>query len=117
MLTRLLLYGAAGLLISSAAQPPRHARLQLKPDGQSLDAAYCATPIGLHPGSTYAGGACQLWKLVPNGEGQYRRRLKVNHQDLDAVNCAAKVGLNPGSASAHGACQFWRLVPESARSG
>ncbi len=70
---------------------------------------------GSNPGSTYAGGACQLWKLVPNGDGYYRLQLKINGQYLDAVNCTATLGLNSGSTYADGACQLWRLVPESVR--
>ena len=41
-------------------------RLQLKTNGKYLDAKYCSDEVGLNPGSTYADGACQLWKLVPN---------------------------------------------------
>ena len=64
---------AAGLSLflvnGAAAQDHRdtYYRLQLKVNGQYLDAAYCSTTISLNPGSSYADGACQLWRLVPGG--------------------------------------------------
>lgn len=114
MFARMLLSCAAGLLVSSAAaQSPRSYRLQLKSDGQSLDADHCASPVALNPGSRSAGGACQLWRLIPAGGGYDRLQLKSNRQDLDAASCSSPIGLNPGSTYADGACQLWRLVSES----
>lgn len=116
---RTALLCTAGVLVSAApsaqAQSPQFYRLQLKSDGQYLDADHCASPVTLNPGSTFAGGACELWRLVPAGGGYYRLQLKYNRQYLDAVNCTATLGLNPGSTYADGACQLWRLVPESVR--
>jgi hypothetical protein len=42
-------------------------RIQLKHGEQYLDADHCSTTISLNPGSDFAGGACQLWRLVPGG--------------------------------------------------
>lgn len=39
-------------------------RLQLKQGGKYLDAVNCSDNVALNPGSTYADGACQLWRLV-----------------------------------------------------
>ena len=41
-------------------------RLQLKSSGYYLDADHCSTKVGMNPGSDYADGACQLWRLVPS---------------------------------------------------
>ncbi|OLV20015.1 hypothetical protein [Deinococcus marmoris] len=69
MFRKALLLCAAGVLASSAtlalAQSPQFYRLQLQSDGQYLDADHCTATLGLNPGSTYADGACQLWRLVP----------------------------------------------------
>ena len=89
----------------------RYYRLQLKQGGQYLDADHCSTKVALNPGSDYADGACQLWRLVPAGDGWSRLQLKQNGQYLDADHCSTKVGLNPGSDYADGACQLWRFVP------
>lgn len=89
----------------------RYYRLQLKQGGQYLDADHCSTKVGLNPGSDFAEGACQLWRLVPVGDGWSRLQLKQNGQYLDADHCTTKVGLNPGSDFEDGACQLWRFVP------
>ncbi|HEV7508673.1 MAG TPA: RICIN domain-containing protein [Thermoanaerobaculia bacterium] len=108
---------AAGLslfLVNGAtAQDHRDSyyRLQLKVNGQYLDADHCSTRISLNPGSSYDGGACQLWRLVPAGDGWSRIQLKVNGQYLDADHCSTTISLNPGSSYDGGACQLWRLVP------
>ena len=86
-------------------------RLQLKQGGKYLDAAYCSDQLALNAGSTYAHGACQLWRLVPAGDGWSRLQLKQGGKYLDATNCSDKVALSPGSTYANGACQLWRLVP------
>ena len=52
-------------LIAQSPAKQQYYRLQLKQGGQYLDAAYCSSTIGLNPGSDYAGGACQLWRLIP----------------------------------------------------
>ena len=86
-------------------------RLQLKSNGKYLDANKCSDQIGLNPGSSYADGACQLWRFVPAGGGYYRLQLKSNSKYLDAKYCSDEIGLNPGSNYAEGACQLWKLVP------
>jgi hypothetical protein len=86
-------------------------RIQLKHGGQYLDAEHCTTKVGLNPGSDFAGGACQLWRLVSAGDGWNRLQLKHGGQFLDADHCTTKVGLNPGSDFDGGGCQLWRLVP------
>jgi hypothetical protein len=88
-------------------------RLQLKHGEQYLDADHCSTTVGMNPGSAYENGACQLWRLVPAGDGWSRLQLKHGGQYLDADHCTTKVGLNPGSDYENGACQLWRLVPVS----
>jgi Ricin-type beta-trefoil lectin domain-like len=86
-------------------------RIQLKHGEQYLDADHCSATISLNPGSDFAGGACQLWRFVPVGDGWSRLQLKQGGQYLDADHCSAKISLNPGSDFAGGACQLWRLVP------
>jgi len=99
----------------AAAPPPpqsgRYYRLQIKQGGKYLDAVNCSDQVALNPGSTYAEGACQLWRLVPAGDGWSRLQLKQGGKYLDAVNCSEHLGLNGGSTYAGGACQLWRLVP------
>jgi hypothetical protein len=97
------------------AEGPSYYRLQLKVNGNYLDAAYCSDHVVLSPGrSTYAKGACQLWRLEPAGNGWYRLQLKVNGNYLDAAYCSNQVVLSPGrSTYAKGACQLWRLVPDN----
>ena len=90
---------------------PAYYRLQLKSGGKYLDAVHCSDQVALNPGSTYAGGACQLWRLVPAGDGWSRLQLKSGGKYLDAANCSDQVALNPGSTYAGGSCQLWRLVP------
>ena len=53
---------------------------QLKQGGQYLDAAYCGKTITLNGSLDYAGGACQLWRLVPVGGGWSRLQLKQGGQ-------------------------------------
>ncbi|MEO6000276.1 MAG: RICIN domain-containing protein [Chitinophagaceae bacterium] len=88
-------------------------RIQLKSSGNYLDADHCSTKLGLNPGSDYAEGACQLWRLVQVGDGWSRLQLKSNGQYLDADHCTTKIALNPGSEFSEGACQLWRFVPVS----
>jgi hypothetical protein len=40
-------------------------RLQSKHGNQYIDAAYCQPTFGLNPGSTYDGGACELFSIAP----------------------------------------------------
>lgn len=89
----------------------RYYRLQLKSNEYYLDADHCSTKVSLNPGSDYADGACQLWRLVPAGDGWSRLQLKSSGYYLDADHCSAKVGLNPGSDYDNGSCQLWRFVP------
>jgi hypothetical protein len=107
----LLLAAAATLLAASSAQALKYYRIQLKSSGQYLDATYCASPVSLNPGSSYANGACQAWAFIPAGDGWYKIQLKSSGQYLDAAYCSSPIGLNPGSSYAGGACQLWRLVP------
>ena len=86
-------------------------RLQLKAGGQYLDADHCSATISLNPGSSWDGGSCQLWRLVPAGDGWSRIQLKAGGQYLDADHCSAKISLNPSSNWDGGSCQLWRLVP------
>jgi hypothetical protein len=79
--------------------------------GKYLDAKYCGDQLNLNPGSTYADGACQLWRMVPAGGGWFRIQLKYNGKYLDADHCSDALNMNPGSDYAGGACQLWRMVP------
>ena len=92
-------------------QAARYFRLQLKHGGQYLDADHCGSPVTLNPGSTFENGACELWRLVPAGDGWSRLQLKHGGQYLDADHCGSPIGLNPGSTFEGGACQLWRFVP------
>jgi hypothetical protein len=91
--------------------PAGYTRIQLKHGGQFLDAAFCGKTITLNPGSTYEGGACQQWTMVPAGGGYYRIQLKHGDQILDAAYCGKTITLNAGSTYEGGACQLWRFVP------
>jgi hypothetical protein len=95
----------------SIVTQPKYYRLQLKSNQQYLDAKYCSSELGLNPGPGYQDGLCQLWRLVPNGDGWYRLQLKSNQQYLDAKYCSSELGLNPGPGYKDGLCQLWRLVP------
>jgi hypothetical protein len=86
-------------------------RLQVKHSGKYLDAVNCSAQVALSSGSTYAAGACQLWRFVPAGGGWNRLQLKQGGKYLDASYCSDNVVLNGSSAYAEGACQLWRLVP------
>ena len=112
-LLTMLISGFAGqsLIANIAVAGEQYYRLQLKSDGQFLDADHCSTTISLNPGSNHAGGACQLWRLIPAGGGWSRLQLKSDGQFLDADHCSTTISLNPGSNHAGGACQLWRFVP------
>jgi hypothetical protein len=86
-------------------------RLQLKQGGKYLDAVRCSDQVALNAGSTYANGACQLWRFVPAGDGWNRLQLKQGGAYLDASYCSDHVVLGGSSTYAEGACQLWRLVP------
>jgi hypothetical protein len=86
-------------------------RLQVKHSGKYLDAVNCSDQVALNAGSTYAAGACQLWRFVPAGDGWNRLQLKQGSKYLDASYCSEKVALNGNSSYAAGACQLWRFVP------
>jgi len=68
ILTALIL-GPVGqfFIAKSAGAEERYYRLQLKHGGQYLDADHCGDRISLNPGSDWENGACQLWRLVPEG--------------------------------------------------
>jgi hypothetical protein len=99
------------LLGAHDAVAQEYYRLQVKQGGKFLDAVNCSDNVALHPGSNYANGACQLWRLVHAGGGWSRLQLQHNGKYLDAVNCSDNVALHPGSNYANGACQLWRFVP------
>jgi ricin-type beta-trefoil lectin protein len=86
-------------------------RLQLKQGGKYLDAVHCSDQVALNAGSSYADGACQLWRFVPAGDGWNRLQLKQGGTYLDASYCSDHVVLGAESTYADGACQLWRLVP------
>ncbi len=86
-------------------------RLQMKSGGKYLDAVNCSEKVALNGGSAYAGGVCQLWRMVPAGGGWSRLQLKEGGKYLDSANCSDNVALNAASTYADGACQLWRLVP------
>ena len=73
------------LVPSTAAAQSSYYRLQLKNNSQFLDAKYCGQEITLNPGSDYDGGGCQLWRLVPAGDGWSRLQLKHGGAYLDAA--------------------------------
>jgi Ricin-type beta-trefoil lectin domain-like/Chaperone of endosialidase len=79
--------------------------------GEFLDAKFCGDTLNLNPGSSYDGGACQLWKLNPDSEGWSRLQLKENGKFLDARQCSDDLNMNPGSTFDHGSCQLWKFVP------
>jgi hypothetical protein len=93
-----------------ALRAPEYFRLQLKHNQKYLDAKQCTDDVGMNPGSEVEGGACQLWRLVPAGDGWSRLQLKHGQKFLDAKFCSDKLGLNAGSDFEGGACQLWRLV-------
>jgi hypothetical protein len=98
------------LVADDAVAQETYYRLQLKQGGKYLDAVNCSDQVAMNPGSTYANGACQLWRFVPAGDGWSRLQLKQGGKYLDAVNCSDQVAMNPGSTYANGACQLWRFV-------
>ena len=101
---------SAALVPSGAQAQGAYYRLQLKHNGQFLDADHCGNTMSLNPGSSWENGACQLWRLVPAGGGWSRLQLKHGGQYLDAAYCGNRLALNPGSDWEGGACQLWRLV-------
>jgi hypothetical protein len=101
---------AAAQTASLARRAPEYFRLQLKHNQKYLDAKHCTDAVGMNPGSDFEAGACQLWRLVPAGDGWYRLQLKRGQKFLDATFCSDNLGLNPGSDFEGGACQLWRLV-------
>ena len=85
-------------------------RLQVKHSGKYLDAVNCSDQLALNAGSTYAAGACQLWRFVPVGNGWNRLQVKHSGKYLDASYCSDNVVLNGNSSYANGDCQLWRLT-------
>ncbi len=81
------------------------------PGGGFLDANHCGDKLDLDAGSDYEGGACQLWRLVPAGEGWSRLQVKHDDRYLDADHCGDELDLNPGPGADGGSCQLWRFVP------
>lgn len=87
-------------------------RLVLKSSGQYIDADHCGTTVVTSAISDYADGACQLWRLVPVGDGWSGLQLKNGGQYLRADECSDQLILTPASAfDANDGCQLWRLVP------
>jgi hypothetical protein len=101
---------AAAQTANLARRAPEYFRLQLKHNQKYLDAKHCTDEVGMNPGSDFEGGACQLWRRVPAGDGWYRLQLKRGRKFLDAKFCSDNLALNPGSDFEGGACQLWRLV-------
>lgn len=110
-LAALIVSVGTSLLAPVAQAQEAYYRLQLKHNGQFLDADHCGSTMSLNPGSTWENGACQLWRLVPAGGGWSRLQLKHGGQYLDAAYCGNTLALNPGSDWEGGACQLWRFVP------
>lgn len=79
-----------------------------------LDNSGCDnTSIGLSVYSTAQNGACQLWKIVPQGNDFYRLLLKGSEGNtplyLDNRFCDQKtVGLPGYSDASAGSCQLWK---------
>ncbi len=91
---------------------PQPASAQAGDGGKYLDAKFCGDYLNLNPGSEYEGGACQLWKFVPTGDGWARLQLKHNGRFLDADHCTDNLNMNPGSNWDGGSCQLWKFLPE-----
>ena len=51
-------------------------RLQIKRNGKFLDADQCSDNVKLSELSTFADGACQLWRFVPAADGWARLQIK-----------------------------------------
>ena len=84
--------------------------LQLKYNKKYVDDEECKGDLYLNPGSREQGGACQLWKFVPDSGGWSRLQLKNNRQYLTASNCEDISLHDEASGDASG--QLWRLVPD-----
>src|SRR3984885_12852691 len=97
----------AGLLLSSPLASAQSG------GGKYLDAKFCSDELNLNPGSDFDNGSCQLWRLVPNGDGWSRLQLKRNGKFLDAKYCRDDLNMNPGSNYDHGSCQLWKFVPDA----
>jgi uncharacterized caspase-like protein/TPR repeat protein len=81
--------------------------------GRYLDAKFCSDQLNLNPGGGANGGACQLWRLVPESDGWSRLQLKFNGKFLDAKSCGDSLDLNPGSTEDGGSCQLWKFAPDA----
>lgn len=106
-----LLSSHAILMAECAMAQSDFRRLQLMQTGQFLDADHCGPHVAMNPGSSWEGGACQLWRFVPAGDGWFRIQLAHNGQFLDADHCGGYIVTNPGTSWAGGACQLWEIVP------
>jgi hypothetical protein len=111
-LAALAFVGAHAIFMADGAMAQSEfRRLQLMQTGQFLDADHCGPSVAMNPGSTWEGGACQMWRFVPAGGGWFRIQLAHNGHFLDADHCGEHIATNPGSNWAGGACQLWQIVP------
>lgn len=85
---------------------PQLYRLLLKNGGRYLDHG-CGRQVVLRSGGR-RGDPCQLWQMIPQGQGWYRLKAAGTNKFLDADHCSAKVGLSGMSDYEGGACQAWR---------
>jgi len=111
-MTRSMPMGALAQAQTSPVAKNQYYRLQLKNGGKYLDASYCSDNIKLSGFSNYDNGACQLWRIIPSGDGYYRLQLKYGGKYLDASYCSDNTKLSGFSDYDNGACQLWQLVPE-----
>lgn len=96
------------LALASISSEPQTAyyRLQLKGSG-FLAADSCSDLVAVRHGSQWNGGACQLWRLIPQGDGWARLQLVQDGRFLTADHCSTAIRLGP---FADGPCELWRLV-------
>ncbi len=86
-------------------------RLQIKNGGNFIDAVYCQNKVALGAASDFDNGGCQLWRLVPAGNGWYGLQLKNGDRFLAAENCSSDIILLPSSQfDPNDGCQLWRFV-------
>lgn len=99
------------IVLAAAAMPSEPQtnfyRLQLKDGGRFLAADSCSDLIALRPRTQWNDGACQLWRLIPDGHGWSRLQLMQDGRFLAADHCSTAIGLR---SLANGPCELWRLV-------
>lgn len=99
------------IVLAVAAMPSEpqtgYYRLQLKQGGRFLAADSCSDLVAARPRTQWNGGACQLWRLVPQADGWTRLQLMQDGRFLTADHCSTAIGLR---RFADGPCELWRLV-------